>query len=276
MFGFDLDDRVTAAAVAATGTIIGALIQLRVAWRKEVSDRARGVPMNKKSRRGPVLAVILLLVAAGVGGFAVSQYFVGQSVRDSAALQVQLQSQVAQIGATAERLERASLNEHLGGAADGARFDPVANGGVTVSATIGPCHTSSASSSSGPGACAERDSAKLTLCASVPAAAAVTATALYARPEDSARPWTESVAVPGQDLGRARFEDKTIERADSELARQVCTNFSSWDSDHAFSARMLVRYGPPPAGPETSSPLAAHAASAPDRYARSALGEERR
>jgi len=50
---FDLDDKVTAAAVAAAGTVIATLIQLHVTRRKEVSERARGVPATKKSRRGP-------------------------------------------------------------------------------------------------------------------------------------------------------------------------------------------------------------------------------
>jgi hypothetical protein len=99
-----LDDNVVAAAVAAAGTVIGALIQLRVTWRKEVSERARGVPLTKKSRRGPVLAVGLLLSAAAVGGFAFSQYLVKQSDRESATLRGELQAQLTQIRATAERL----------------------------------------------------------------------------------------------------------------------------------------------------------------------------
>ncbi|MDB6085621.1 MAG: hypothetical protein JWN43_3502, partial [Gammaproteobacteria bacterium] len=101
---FDLDDKVTAAAVAAAGTVIGTLIQLHVTWRREVSDRKRGVPATKKSRRGPVLAVCLLLIGAVVGGFAFSQYLVKQSDLESAALRVQLRMQLAQISATAERL----------------------------------------------------------------------------------------------------------------------------------------------------------------------------
>src|SRR3984957_15916931 len=108
---FHLDSR-GAAAVAAVGTVIGALAQLRVAWRKEVSDRARGVPATKKSRRGPVVAVCLLLIAAAVGGFAFSQYLVKQSDLESAALRVQLRTQLAQISATAERLERVALSDH--------------------------------------------------------------------------------------------------------------------------------------------------------------------
>src|SRR6202011_5345031 len=97
---FDLDDKVTAAAVAAAGTVIGSLIQLRVSWRKEVSERARGVPATKKSRRGPVLAVGLLLVGAAAGGFAFSQYLVKQSDLETAALRGQLETQLAKISAT--------------------------------------------------------------------------------------------------------------------------------------------------------------------------------
>ena len=111
----NLDDKVVAAAVAAAGTVIGALIQLRASWRKEVSERARGVPMTKKSRRGPVLALGLLLGAAAVGGFSLSQYLVKQSERETAALRGELQAQLTQISATAQRLERATLSDHGSG-----------------------------------------------------------------------------------------------------------------------------------------------------------------
>ena len=98
---FNLDSNLVAAALTAVGTVIGALIQLRIAWRREVSDRARGVPVTRKSRRGPVLAVFLLLVAAGLGGFALSEYLVGQSARESAKMRGELHAQVAQISAAA-------------------------------------------------------------------------------------------------------------------------------------------------------------------------------
>src|SRR5271166_5936836 len=104
---FDLDDKVAAAA-----TVIGTLIQLHFTWRKEVSERARGVPASKKSRRGPVLAVVLLLIGAAVGGFAFSQYLVRQSDLESAALNGELQTQLARISATAERLEQVTLRDH--------------------------------------------------------------------------------------------------------------------------------------------------------------------
>jgi hypothetical protein len=250
---FDLDHNVVAAAVAATGTVIGALVQLRVAWRREVSERARGVPVTKKSRRGPVLAVGVLLVAAAVGGFAFSQYLVGQSVRDSVALRVELNTQLAQISATTERLERASLNDHA--SSGRAAEDRHGAEGVTVTTTVGPCRAPAVVVPDAAPACAEQEPLRVTLCASVPSSAVLTATMLYARPEDSPQPWTESQVAPGQDVGRARFADKPFERADSDQTKQVCTSFSSWDGEQAYSARLVVNYALAPAANKVSNAL---------------------
>jgi len=250
---FDLDDRVTAAAVAAAGTIVAALIQLRAAWRKEVSERARGVPISKKSRRGPVLAVLLLLLAAGVGGFALSQYLASQSDRDSAALRGALQTQVAQLSASAERLERAAMSERI--PARRVEEDLRAGEGLTVTTTVGPCRAHAVAPSDTAPACSEQEALRVTLCASVPASAVVTAMVLYARPDDSSRPWAESRVAPGQDLGRARFSDKPFERAESEQTKQVCTGFSAWDAERAYSARLAVKYAAPPALREISQAM---------------------
>jgi hypothetical protein len=236
---FDLDDKVTAAAVAAAGTVIGSLIQLRVLWRKETSERSRGVAATKKSRRGPVLAVCLLLIGAAVGGFAVSQYLVRQSDLQSATLRGQLQTQLAQINATAERLERAALNDH---AAARAADDRRGAEAVTVTTTIGPCHAGAVAGTDAPAACSEQEAQPVTLCASVPASSAVTVMDLYARSEDSTQPWSESRAAAGQDIGRARFAEKVFERPESEQTKQVCTGFSSWDGEKRYSARLVVKY----------------------------------
>ena len=237
---FDLDDKVTAAAVAAAGTVIGTLIQLHVTWRREKSERKRGVPATKKSRRGPVVAVCLLLIAAAVGGFAFSQYLVKQSDLESAALRVQLRTQVAQISATAERLERVALSDH--GSSGRTAEDRRGAEGVAATTTVGPCRMHPVVAPDATPACDEQEAQPVTLCASVPALAVVTATVLYARPEDSSQPWTESRVAPGQEVGRARFADKAFERAESDQWKQVCTGFSSWDSEHAYSARFVVKY----------------------------------
>jgi hypothetical protein len=235
---FDLDDKVIAAAIAAGGTVIGALIQLRMTWRRELSERARGVPVSKKSRRGPVLAISLLLAAAAVGGFAASQVFAGRSDHDALAVRAALESQVAQISATAERLERATLGGH--GAARAA--DPAgAVASATATATVAPCRARGPAGATA-AACEERDADAVTLCASVPATAVVTTTTLYARPEDSAQPWNERLALPGQDLGRARFANSPFERPESEQFKQVCATFASWDGERAYSARLATSY----------------------------------
>src|SRR5208337_4042700 len=87
---------------------------------------------------------------------------------------------------------------------------------------------------------------------SVPSSAAVTATVLYARSEESRRPWTESRIAPGQDVGRARFTDKPFERAESDQTKQVCTEFSAWDGEQAYSARLVVTFVASPAAHDVS------------------------
>jgi hypothetical protein len=246
----DLNDKVTAAAVAAAGTIIGTVIQLHVVRRKEASERARGVPAAKKSRRRLVLAGGLLLIGAALGGFAFSQYLVRQSDLESAALRGQLQMQLAQISATAARLERATQSDHSSSAPT--TDDRRGSEGVAVTTTVGPCRAHAVAVPDAAPACDEQEALRVTLCASVPSLAVVTAMDLYARPEDSAQPWTES-RVPGQDFGRARFADKAFERTESAQSKQVCTDFSSWDGERGYSARLVVKYIVAPAPSEVSN-----------------------
>jgi hypothetical protein len=194
------------------------------------------------------------MVAAAVGGFALSQYLARQSDFESAAVRGQLQSQLAQISATAERLERATQADHTAAAhPDGNRR---ATEDVTATTTIGPCHARAAAADGAP-VCSEQEALQATLCVSVPSSAVVTDTSLYARPESSARLWADSRVAAGQDAGRARFADKTSERAESERTKQVCAAFSTWDGDQPTSARLVVRYAVAPPGPEMSQVVVA-------------------
>src|SRR4029077_3435696 len=96
-----LSENVLAAMIAAGATVITALIQLRLSWRKELRERERGQPITKKSRRGPVIAVLALMIAAAVGGFALSQYFVslreGDRDRDRQEMRADLQAKLSEI-----------------------------------------------------------------------------------------------------------------------------------------------------------------------------------
>src|SRR5215471_13365095 len=106
-----LSDPVLAAVIGAVATMVTALIQLRLSWRKELRERERGQPITKKSRRGPVLFVMVLMIAAAVGGFALSQYFDSYRYADRDTLREELQAKLAEISASAARLEQARLKE---------------------------------------------------------------------------------------------------------------------------------------------------------------------
>src|SRR5262245_47232065 len=102
-----------AAFVGALATVVTALIQLRISWRKELRERERGQPITKKTRRGPILVVFALMIAAAVGGFALSQYFVSLQTTSRDELRADLNAMRAELSATAARVEigRASCRE---------------------------------------------------------------------------------------------------------------------------------------------------------------------
>lgn len=236
-----LSEPVVAAMIGATATVITALVQLRTSWRKELKERERAQPITKKSRRGPVFFVFALLIAAAVGGFALSQYFVSLRTGDRDELRADLQSKLSEINATALRLEQARLNERKQIESEVQRADASRLGeeGAAASLVVAPCKPGG-----GPGAkeeCTEQSALRITVCASVPAAATVREVQLYIRSDDPKQPWAEARVQPGQEAGQARFAEKFSERPD-EGAKQICQGFSNWSHDKARIARIVVKY----------------------------------
>jgi hypothetical protein len=103
----NLSDPVLAAMIGAGATTITALIQLRLSWRKELRERERGQPITKKSRRGPVLLVFALMVAAAVGGFSGSQYLMAWRNGDRDALREEMRAKLAEIHSDVRTVVRA-------------------------------------------------------------------------------------------------------------------------------------------------------------------------
>jgi hypothetical protein len=236
-----LSEPVLAAMIAASATVITALIQLRLSWRKELKERERGQPITKKARRGPVFFVFALLIAAAVGGFALSQYFTSLREGDRDALRSDLQSKLSEINATALRLEQARLNERKQIETEVQHADASRLGeeGATASAMVAPCKPGGV-----PGAreeCTEQSALRVTLCASVPAAATIREVQLYIRSDDSKQPWSEARVQPGQEAGQARFAEKFSERAE-EGAKQICQGFANWSRERTRIARIVVKY----------------------------------
>ena len=234
----NLSDPIVAAFIAAGATVLATLVQLRISWRKELRERERGQPITKKTRRGPVTVVFLLMIAAAVGGFALSQYFVSLREVDRDALRADLQSKLSEINATAMRLEQARLNERDQIETGARRADAARLGeeGVAASAVVGPCLAVPADH------CTEKSAVRVTVCAKVPASASVKEVLLYTRFEDSQAPWADARVQAGQDAGQARFVDKTLERPDGDGVKQVCQAFVNWNREKSRLARILVKY----------------------------------
>lgn len=238
------DPIITAALIGAATTVLTALVQLRTSWRKELKERERGQPITKKTRRGPVFAVYILLIAAAAGGFFLSQYVISLRDEDRESLRAELQAKLSELSASAARLEQARLNERDEVASGVLRAEAVRRGeeGAAASALVGPCKAESAGASGSRSQCGEQSAVRVALCARVPASATVKEVLLYTRFEDSQQSWADSRVQAGQDAGKAKFVEKFFERPDGDAVKQVCQGFVNWNSDKARLARILVKY----------------------------------
>jgi hypothetical protein len=235
-----LSEPIVAAMIGATATVLGAVVQLRISWRREMRERERGQPISKKTRRGPVLLVYALIIAAAVGGFALSQYLISWREGGRDELRSELQSKLAEINATAMRLEQTRLNERQQIETEAQRADAARLGddGAAASIVVGPCKPEGGDKRE----CTEQAALRVAVCARVPASAIVKELQLYTKPEDSKQSWQDSRVQPGQDAAQARFAEKSFERPDEGGARQICQGFADWNGEKPRVARIVVKY----------------------------------
>ena len=241
------DPVIAAALIGAGATVLTALVQLRVSWRKELKERERGQPITRKTRRGPVIAVFVLLIAAAVGGFFLSQYMVSLRDEDRDTLRAELQYKLSEISDSAARLEQARLDERADLETGVLRSEAQRRGeeGAAASVVVGPCRTDSAAAPGARSPCSEQNAVRVAVCARVPASATISEVLLFTRFEDSQQSWADSRVQPNQDAGQARFVEKSFERSDGDAAaRQVCQGFVNWSGEKARLARIVVRYAP--------------------------------
>jgi hypothetical protein len=217
-----------------------------MSWRRELKDRERGQPITRKTRRGPVIAVFVLLIAAAAGGFFLSQYVVSIRDEDRDTLRAELQTQLSAISASAARLEEARLNERGEVEAGALRAEAARRGeeGVAASTVVGPCKLESAAVPGPKSPCVEQSAVRVAVCARVPASATVKEVQLYTRFEESPQSWADSRVQAGQDAGQAKFVEKHFERPDGDAAKQVCHGFVNWSGEKVRVARIVVRYSP--------------------------------
>jgi len=247
-----MSDSVLAAIIAGTATLSASFLQFRSASLRE--GGARQSTAARRKNRLQRLVLFVIIGAAAVSGFALSQWLTDGERAAQGALQRELQARIAEISRTASDLEltRASARTEI----ETGVLRGIGAQGMAVTATVPACRPAAASGppaasspgvSSEPGvpggrACLEAEAIPVTLCASIPANATVTEVALFSRLADAETPWSASRLLPGQESGQARFAEKYSESAPEAGTRQVCQEFVHWSADHARVARVIVRY----------------------------------
>ena len=260
-----MSDGVLAAVIAACATVFASFLQIRASFTKEVAARAFPSAGRKGKSRAPFMFMILMLGGAVVGGFALSQWLSENERAMQNELLQELQARVASLTKTESQLVE-SRNDTRSAIETGL-MKRLGLEGVVVVATVAPCKaalvvnaptlashadtpapgvaTTQANSPAPPSSsCTEADASPVTLCATVPMGATVTEVELFVRGANSDTPWANTRVAAGAEVEQARFAEKPTEAPDTAQTRQVCEAFTSWSSDRARVARMLVRYTP--------------------------------
>ena len=228
-----LPESVLAAIIAGTATLSASFLQLRSALLRDSAGPR--TPSAASRRRGRLQLIILLVIigAAAVSGFALSQWLNEGERAAQGVMQRELQARVAELGRAANQLELTRGSERAD--IESGVWRRIGAEGVTVTATVPACRSG----------CTEADAATVTLCATIPDNASVIEVSLFSRAADSDAPWSTSRYLPGQASADARFAEKYSETAPEAGVRQVCQAFAHWSADHARSVRVVVRYSLP-------------------------------
>ena len=250
-----IPDSILAAIIAGTATLSASFVQLRSAL---LRDAAAGRSTSASRRRNRLQLIILVAIigAAGVCGFALSQWLTAGERAAQGVMQRELQARVAEISRTASQLELTRGSERAD--IESGVLRRIGSDGVVVMATVAPCRqalapASGAAAAAPPAtpadaaaapahACTEVEASPVTLCATIPGNASVTEVALFSRAADSEAPWSASRYLPGQASGEARFAATYSESTPESGTRQVCQAFEHWSADHPRVVRMVVRY----------------------------------
>jgi hypothetical protein len=251
-----MSDGVLAAIIAASATVFTAFVQLKAAFAKEVQARAQA-PYSRRKNRMPLILLIVILGAAGVAGFALSQWITEHQRAAQNAVQAELRARIEQMSRTESQLASthaeisANIRRNIG------------LEGVVVMATVGPCRPAlvvstpalsaipaggapqpqeQPAATSSPSTCTESEAVSVTLCATIPANATLTELALYVRPIGSDEPWANSQVMPGHEVDQARFAEAPVEIAETATTKQICEGFAHWSTDRGRVVRMVTRY----------------------------------
>lgn len=239
-----------ASLIGASATITASLINLRIAWRKEIKARANKTPVTRKSSRGPVTTVLILMVASSIGGFVLSQYFM--TGREPSPAEIEFRNKLAQLNATAERLEKAVQEEPVVASAalsvpESVPIAVTAQGTSAATVALAACVGTDGEAGDQALPCQEAEATQVLLCAEVPVTATLYTVEHFALEDGDVRSWAEARVEPGQPLINGRFAGEPVERPGTDSHKLVCQAIQHWNS-RSRAARIVVNYKVPNGG----------------------------
>jgi hypothetical protein len=270
-----IPDSVLAAIIAGTATLSASFVQLRSALLRDAAGRSSAA--SKRRNRLQLIILLAVIGAAGVCGFALSQWLTTGERAAQAVMQRELQARVSEISRTAGQLELTRGSERAD--IENGVLRRIGSDGIVVMASVSACRppalpagTSAPSSTAAPSGtgtatgaplppgaasqpaaeaaplarpCTEAEATPVTLCATIPANASVIEVALFSRTVDSNAAWGASRYLAGQESGEARFAQTYSENTNEAGTHEVCQAFAHWSSEHGRIVRMVVRYSLP-------------------------------
>src|SRR5579885_1845197 len=192
-----MSDGVLAAIIAAGATVFGSFVQLRTSLAKEIAARTRS-PSARKANHVLVVLLVVMLLGAAVGGFALAQWVYESERATQQALVQDLRDRIGDLTRYKNDIEQ--TRAELRSVVETDVLRRIGADGVEVLATAAPCRprgrsgSAEASTAAGPAtlapvaakpaspaavqagpataaACTESDAAPIVLCATIPAAA---------------------------------------------------------------------------------------------------------
>src|SRR6516164_5217442 len=133
-----IPDSVLAAIIAGTATLSASFVQLRSALMREAASRSSG--SARRRHRLQFILFIAVIVAAGVCGFALSQWLTSGERAAQSVMQRELQARVAEISRTAGQLELTRGSERA--EIESGVLRRIGSEGIVVMANVAPCHPS--------------------------------------------------------------------------------------------------------------------------------------
>jgi hypothetical protein len=232
----ELSPNTVAALIGATVTLIAAVINLRIAWRREVVSRLQA-KRGTKARRGLLPAIGFLVIASAVGGYSLALYLMHQRESELASLRDEMSTRAGQMQLAAERLEAARVQERQLVLIEAAATERQrrASEGLWSELRLAPCASR--------GECSRDEAPRVSACVNLPPQAGHADVVPFARLAAADAPGTALPVALGADLGQARIAAAPVERDDGRGGRQLCLDAWSWDPERWLELRIVVRYG---------------------------------